>query len=102
VQVLDDGRRLVAPVTARGGLATAVIRALDGAGVTVDDVEVHRPSLDDVFFALTGRPAESSEPSDAVDGDGRTAAAGADADADADSGADEAIPSRSDLVEVRP
>jgi ABC-2 type transport system permease protein len=29
--------------------------ALDAAGITVDDVEVRRPSLDDVFFALTGR-----------------------------------------------
>ena len=38
-----------------------MIRALDGAGVGVDDVEVHRPSLDDVFFALTGRPAEPAE-----------------------------------------
>ena len=30
------------------------MRALDEAGITVDDVEVHQPSLDDVFFALTG------------------------------------------------
>ena len=42
----------------RGGLASTVVRALDAAGITVDDVEVHQPSLDDVFFALTGRPAE--------------------------------------------
>jgi len=41
----------------RVGLATAVIRALDGAGVAVDDLEIHHPSLDDVFFALTGRDA---------------------------------------------
>ena len=41
-----------------GGLARTVVRALDAAGITVDDVEVHQPSLDDVFFALTGRPAE--------------------------------------------
>jgi ABC-2 type transport system ATP-binding protein len=62
VQASDGGRRLTAPIEARGGVATAVIRALDAAGVTVDDVEVHRPSLDDVFFALTGRPAEPAEP----------------------------------------
>jgi ABC-2 type transport system ATP-binding protein len=35
-----------------------VIRSLDDAGVAVDDIAIHRPSLDDVFFALTGRPAE--------------------------------------------
>ncbi|HEX3394622.1 MAG TPA: ATP-binding cassette domain-containing protein, partial [Acidimicrobiales bacterium] len=57
VQVTHGGRRLGAPVRTGSGLATAVVRALDAAGVSVDDVEVHPPSLDDVFFALTGRPA---------------------------------------------
>ena len=33
------------------------MRALDAAGVTVDDVALHQPSLDDVFFALTGHAA---------------------------------------------
>ena len=57
VQVSHDGRRLRAPVRSGGGLATTVVRALDRAGVRVDDVEVRPPSLDDVFFALTGRSA---------------------------------------------
>lgn len=60
VQVTDFGRRLSAPVVAASGMATSVIRALDEAGVAVDDIEVHRPSLDDVFFALTGRPADDT------------------------------------------
>jgi ABC-2 type transport system ATP-binding protein len=38
-----------------------VVRALDAAGVSVDDVEVRQPSLDDVFFVLTGRTAEGGE-----------------------------------------
>ena len=54
VQVLDGGHRLRAPVALRDGLVTALVRALDGAAIAVNDVEVHRPSLDDVFFALTG------------------------------------------------
>jgi ABC-2 type transport system ATP-binding protein len=53
-----DGRRLRAPVRSATGLATTVVRALDQAGVSVDDVEVHQPSLDDVFFALTGHPTD--------------------------------------------
>jgi ABC-2 type transport system ATP-binding protein len=56
VHVSHDGRRLRAPVRGTSGLATTVVRALDQAAITVDDVELHQPSLDDVFFALTGHP----------------------------------------------
>jgi ABC-2 type transport system ATP-binding protein len=54
VQVTGDGRRLSAGVDPVPGLATSIVRALDGAGILVDNVEVRQPSLDDVFFALTG------------------------------------------------
>jgi ABC-2 type transport system ATP-binding protein len=54
VHISLGGRRLSAPVRTESGLATRVVRALDQAGVSVDDVEVQQPSLDDVFFALTG------------------------------------------------
>ena len=56
VQVSEQGRRLQAAVPATPGLATRAVQALDRAGVSADDVEVRQPSLDDVFFALTGRP----------------------------------------------
>jgi len=73
VRVSHDGRRLRAPVRNAVGLASTVVRALDEAGITVDDVELRQPSLDDVFFALTERPTDEaqdraepeSEPSDA-------------------------------------
>ncbi len=58
IKIADEGRVLTAPVTPRPGLATSFIRALDQAGVEVDDFEIHRPSLDDVFFTLTGHSAE--------------------------------------------
>jgi ABC-2 type transport system ATP-binding protein len=64
VQVSRDGRRLRAPVHSGSGLATAVVRALDSAGISVDNVEVHQPSLDDVFFALTGHPSEEAAEDD--------------------------------------
>ena len=54
VHVSSDGRRLSAGVDATPGLATALVRALDTAGALVDNIEVRTPSLDDVFFALTG------------------------------------------------
>jgi ABC-2 type transport system ATP-binding protein len=41
----------------RGGIAEAV-RRLDSAGVGIADIAVHRPTLDDVFIALTGHAAE--------------------------------------------
>ena len=41
----------------RGGIAEAV-RRLDDAGVDIDDIALRRPTLDDVFIALTGHGAE--------------------------------------------
>ena len=64
VHVNEDGRRLSAGVDASSGLATAVVRALDAAGVLVDNIEVRQPSLDDVFFTLTGEHVDED------DGDG--------------------------------
>jgi ABC-2 type transport system ATP-binding protein len=60
VHVSHDGRRLRAPVRSAGGLASKVVRALDESGITVEDVEVRQPSLDDVFFALTGHPTDTA------------------------------------------
>ncbi len=55
---------LSAPIRAGGGVVPNAIRALDGAGVEVVDVEVRRPTLDDVFLSLTGHGAEPSLSSD--------------------------------------
>jgi ABC-2 type transport system ATP-binding protein len=54
VSVSPDGLRLGAAVDGVPGLATGLVRALDQAGLLVDNIEVRQPSLDDVFFALTG------------------------------------------------
>ena len=64
VKVSADARDLTAPVDARPGLATDVVRALDRSRVAVDDIEVRKPSLDDVFFALTDGPqaTEAADP----------------------------------------
>jgi ABC-2 type transport system ATP-binding protein len=37
------------------------VRGLDGAGVTVSGLTLRRPSLDDVFLALTGHAAEEED-----------------------------------------
>jgi len=43
-----------------GGVAEAV-RRLDRAGVGIGEIAVHRPTLDDAFLTLTGRPAEEAD-----------------------------------------
>ena len=70
----EDGRRLSVPVTAAEGLTTQVVRALDQAGVPVNDVTMQRASLDDVFLALTGHVSSAAETSSSENGEGSEAA----------------------------
>jgi ABC-2 type transport system ATP-binding protein len=39
----------------------AVVRALDAADLRVADLQLHQPSLDDVFLAKTGRKLEAED-----------------------------------------
>jgi ABC-2 type transport system ATP-binding protein len=65
---LDDGRTVVMPVTSLDGMVPKVVRDLDQAAIGVRDVGVRRSTLDDVFFALTGHPAEDDH-QESEDGD---------------------------------
>jgi len=65
VIVDDSGRGLSASIMSGDRMVPSAIRALDDAGVDVLDVEVRRPTLDDVFLQLTGHAAEDP-PSDAT------------------------------------
>jgi ABC-2 type transport system ATP-binding protein len=53
-----DHRRVSVPIVAHDGVLTRAVRALDDAGVRVDDIGFRRPTLDEVFLALTGQPIE--------------------------------------------
>jgi ABC-2 type transport system ATP-binding protein len=56
---VDAERRYVGATVAGGaGLLAAVVRELDAAGVLVEELGLHRPTLDDVFLTLTGHAAE--------------------------------------------
>jgi ABC-2 type transport system ATP-binding protein len=68
VHISEDGRVLDAAVDNAPGLATVVVRALDAAGILVDNIEVRQPSLDDVFFSLTGHPTEAPDDEPALEG----------------------------------
>jgi ABC-2 type transport system ATP-binding protein len=53
-------RRLSAAVRGRVATLTEVVRALDHDGLAAEDIGLRRPTLDEVFLRLTGRPAEPS------------------------------------------
>ncbi len=48
-------------VRRRGGAIIDAVRRLDEAGVGIEDILLRRPTLDDVFLALTGHAAEIAE-----------------------------------------
>ena len=52
------GTRINLPVTGGGQKLIEAVRALDAAGIAVSDVQLRRPTLDDVFLTLTGHAAE--------------------------------------------
>jgi ABC-2 type transport system ATP-binding protein len=52
-----------APVRTHSGMIAEAVRRLDAGGVGIDDISVHRPTLDDVFISLTGHAA-AVEPSE--------------------------------------
>jgi ABC-2 type transport system ATP-binding protein len=59
---LDEHTRKMT-VPARGGAQTLVqiVRDLDEAGIHIDDIALRRPTLDDVFLALTGHASVEEE-----------------------------------------
>ncbi|MBJ7520102.1 MAG: ATP-binding cassette domain-containing protein [Solirubrobacteraceae bacterium] len=55
--VVEDGA-VKLYVSRREGAIVEAVRRLDEAGVGVEDIGLHRPTMDDVFLALTGHAAE--------------------------------------------
>ncbi len=61
IQTDATARRLVVPVARGAQLLVSVVRDLDAAHINLDDLALRRPTLDDVFLALTGRAASDEE-----------------------------------------
>ena len=70
----SDGQLVSIRINDRSALGQAV-RRLDEAGIVVDDLSLRRPSLDEVFLAVTGHVAEEDvlEGEDAPEGERRSA-----------------------------
>ncbi|MGC7096996.1 ATP-binding cassette domain-containing protein [Amycolatopsis lurida] len=59
VSIVEDTVSFRVP---RGDVAMPeLLRALDGAGIVMQSMQVHRPTLDDVFLTLTGRSLRDAE-----------------------------------------
>jgi ABC-2 type transport system ATP-binding protein len=61
VQVDEDRGRLSVPVQGGASHLPEAVRRLDKASIAIADLALHRPTLDDVFLALTGHAAEAAE-----------------------------------------
>ena len=68
----EHTRRLTVPASGGGaGVLVQVVRDLDEAGIVIDDIGLRRPTLDDVFLALTGHAAEIETTTETEAGKGR-------------------------------
>jgi ABC-2 type transport system ATP-binding protein len=59
-------RSVTAPISGGAQTLTDVLRSLDTEGVKLRDAGLRRPTLDDVFLALTGHMTESADGSTAT------------------------------------
>jgi ABC-2 type transport system ATP-binding protein len=53
-----EGHQVIVPVRGRSGVIAEAVLRLNAVGVGVEDIALRRPTLDDVFLALTGHRAE--------------------------------------------
>ncbi len=60
VQVDHEDNMLTVPFVAGGRGLPDALRRLDAAGLELVDIALRRPTLDEVFLTLTGRPAEEA------------------------------------------
>ena len=58
-------RRISGPAREGARQLATLVREFDGAGIEIVDLQLRRPSLDDVFLALTGHQAEEKTPESA-------------------------------------
>jgi len=60
VQIEANLRRITIRVTGGSRVLADIVRALDSASISFSDLSLRKPTLDDVFLSLTGRPADEA------------------------------------------
>jgi ABC-2 type transport system ATP-binding protein len=61
VETDDESSTVNVALTGGAGQIASLIETVEGAGVAIEEVFVHRPTLDDVFLRLTGEHVEEDE-----------------------------------------
>ena len=71
--VYEPGPRRITLTAQRGSQTLVdVVRRFDEAGITLEDISLRQPTLDDVFLTLTGHVAEDApKPNGEADSGGR-------------------------------
>lgn len=69
VKANERTRKLIAPMSGGSSAFRHMLRDIEDAGISVYDVGMRRPTLDDVFLTLTGHVAEAEEPDQNPDAD---------------------------------
>ncbi len=70
-ELIIESHALVIPAVDGARTLTAAVRALDDAGIELQDIGLRRPTLDDVFLTLTGHRAEERGDTGAGEAPGR-------------------------------
>jgi len=60
-EIDSETHTISAPVSGGTRSLVSIVNALDRVGIEAQDIGLRRPTLDEVFLALTGRKAEESE-----------------------------------------
>ncbi|MBO2446931.1 ATP-binding cassette domain-containing protein [Actinomadura barringtoniae] len=60
-EIDQETHTISAPVSGGARSLVGIVNALDGVGIEAQDVGLRRPTLDEVFLALTGRKAEEGQ-----------------------------------------
>jgi ABC-2 type transport system ATP-binding protein len=67
LQTEAQARRITAPVTGGAEALESALQRLRAAGVSIVEIGLRRPTLDDVFLALTGHGCEPAAPAEESD-----------------------------------
>ena len=65
-QIDEPTRRVSVRVEGSGDGLMSALRYVESAGVEIDDIAMRQPNLDEVFLAITGRPAENHDDASAT------------------------------------